>query len=436
MSQGEKICVHCGQSCANQARVKDGKGNYAHTACAEKHKNAKQGETGRSGPPAGGSQGEPAGTMAAILSDIDDKDMIGGEHSCQGCGYPMEDDAMICLHCGFNRETGRQFGTKVARDPNKPTKSGAALNIGATAGGAALAPFLPLAGACVGGLIGAGIWGGIAYQFNIEFGWIAILVGVLCGLGAGIGARGEGGAIVGGMAALVAIGSISLGKYMAVTWAVDDMFDDEMFGKRTVEQIDDSIALTYVADDIIRDYLDAGRTIEWPNPQIFVDAAVWPDDFPQDISDETWDIWDEMGFTDKATLRRQIAEEYGMRSRDVDDDWALETIAYGLCMERIAEDKPLEWENAYLPLDVSVWPEDYPESIQTQAEQRWVAMTAEEQQDYRVQVRDTINVNLGRDGAISQEIVKDGFVQSFMHPFDLLFIFLAVGAAYKLGAGE
>ena len=41
MSQPEKVCVICGESCAGQARIKDAKGNYAHRACAEAKKTSR-----------------------------------------------------------------------------------------------------------------------------------------------------------------------------------------------------------------------------------------------------------------------------------------------------------------------------------------------------------------------------------------------------------
>lgn len=436
MSQGEKICVHCGESCAGQARLKDAKGNYAHKACAEQ----RSGGGGQAvAAPQQAQRAAPAGeagSMAAILSDIDEESMIGGAKSCQGCGYPMDDDAMICLHCGFNRNSGRQFNTKVGRDPNKVTAGGKALGAGAKVGGAAAAPLFPIIGGCIAGLLGAAIWGGIAYQFNVEIGWIAVIVGVLCGFGTGFGARGEGGTAVGVIAAVIAIGSIALGKYMAVTWAVNDIFDMDEFSQISIGEVDDSLILTRVADDITRDFLDAGRSIDWPNPEIFVAAAVFPDDFPSEVVDETFEIWDDMTLGDKFEYRNMIADEFDIRPRDVEDEWIRETLAAEICLMRLDAGETLAWSDPYLPLNVSSWPADYPDSIRSQASARWEAMDTNEQQDLRVSVMEEHNMIRDRGGEFGKAIVKEGFIESYSHPLEVLFAFFAIGAAYKVAAYE
>ena len=175
--------------------------------------------------------------MDAILADIDETNMIGGEHSCPSCGYPMPLEAMICLHCGYNRDSGRQFNTKVGRDPNKPTVGGKALSAGAGAGSFALRPFLPIVGALIGGAIGAFIWGMVAYFTGYEVGYLAILVGALCGGGATLGGEPEttGGGMIGGiMAAVIAIGAIGAGKY----FALEMMFRKDMRDMNAMEMID------------------------------------------------------------------------------------------------------------------------------------------------------------------------------------------------------
>lgn len=430
MGNSEKVCVICGKSCDGQARIKNAQGQYAHQTCVEQKKKgvSPQASKPRVAP-------EDAGSMAAILSDLGEEDMIGGSQSCQGCGYPMDTDAMICLHCGFNRESGKQFNTKVARDPNKPTMGGKAMGAGAAAGGLALRPLFPVIGACVAGLLGAAIWGGIAYAFHYEFGWIAMIVGAMCGIGAGFGARGETGPMVGVIAAVVAIGSIALGKYMALSWFMDDIFEMDEFAQISLGEVDDSLILSRIANDISRDFLDAGRTIDWPNPEVFIEAAVFPDDYPEVIVDQTFEIWDDMSFGDKYEYRTMIAGEFSIRPMDVEDEWIRETIASNLCLEQIELGTPLVWSNPYLPLKVCSWPYDYPESIQTQASQRWEVMNTNEQQDLRVAVMDEHNIERDRN-TVGEEFVKAGFIESYQHPLEVVFALLAIGAAYKIGAYE
>lgn len=439
MSQTEKVCVLCGQSCAGEPRIKDAKGNYAHRACAEQQQKAKQAELAENEALyADESIDDGFGEgMDDLWDDIEptEAEAGGAASACPGCGTRMEPGVLVCMSCGYNTQSGKAVKTK-KRDAKTKSGGSKAASVGVAAGGLALKPILPVLGAVIGGLIGAGVWAFISYQFNIEIGWIAIGVGALCGLGGAIGAGGEGGAITGGMAALVAMGAISMGKYAAVTWQVDDYLGDEYFTPLTLDEIDDELILTYLADDICTDFINAGEAIDWPDPEIYLRSAMWPDDYPQDIIDETWDIWDDMGFTEKMNARRAIADEWDMSSSDVEDDWVMEEIAYGIGLDRIAVDTPIEWDNPLLPFDVSMWPEDYPESIRTQTNERWDAMGSEGQHAFRLGVLDRVNEQRSLSSEFGQEVIKAGFIDSFMHPLDLVFMLLAVMAAFGIASNE
>lgn len=439
MSHIEKECVFCGQSCAGQARIKDAKGNYAHKACAEQHAGSKSAEPEPVG--VGGGLGDGLGDglgggMDDLLGDLEpiETEAMSAASACPGCGRRMDAGAVVCMNCGFDSQSGKSLKTK--RLDRKPKRDSKAASIGAAAGGMALKPILPVLGAVIGGLIGAGIWTLIAYQFNYEIGLIAIVVGVLCGIGAAIGAGGEGGAFTGGMAALVAMGSICLGKYAAISMIVDDVYGGDLFTPLTLNEVDDQMVMTSIADDITRDYLDAGQSVEWPDPTIYIDAAIWPDDYPRDIIDETWWIWDGMSFTEKAVKRRALGQEWDIPMSEVDDDWVMEEIAYGLCSTRIAQGESIQWDDLYLPLEVSTWPDDYPEHVQSNATERWSAMGPDDQHTYRLDVLDEVNSQRTLSGEAGQAIVKAGFISTFMHPRQLFFMLLAVGAAFKLGSGD
>jgi hypothetical protein len=312
MAEVEKPCVHCGQSCAGQARVRDAKGRYAHQACAEKHQGAARGS--RAAP----ATGDDAGTMAAILSDIDDKDMIGGEHSCQGCGYPMEDDATICLHCGFNRESGRQYGTKVGRDPNKQTKGGKALSVGASAGGMALAPFLPIIGAVIAGAVGAGIWAAIAYVTEYEVGYVASIVGGMCGLGALLGTDGEGNMWSGTIAVAAAIAAIFIGKMVTLNIYMNSDSFKELRDAIVTELDSYDYTLDDVqAEDVQRSWafdrvelmINENRVIDWPDEDFVdedLDWASYPTDYPEGVVDEVEARWEALS-EDEQLAEREAA---------------------------------------------------------------------------------------------------------------------------------
>ncbi len=430
MSHIEKVCVFCAQSCAGQARIRDSKGNYAHKACAEQAV-AQKAATPE---PMAGDDGLGGG-MDDLLVDIEpiEPDAVAAASGCPGCGLRMEPGTVVCMNCGFDTQSGK--GLKTKQFDRAPKQSSKAASIGAAAGGMALKPVLPILGAVIGGLIGAGIWTFIAYQFNYEIGLIAIGVGVLCGIGAAIGSGGEGGAFTGGMAALVAMGSICVGKYAAISMIVDDMYGSDLFTPLTLNEVDDEMVMTSIADDITRDYLDAGQPVEWPDPTIYLIAAVWPDDYPREIIDETWSVWDAMPFVEKSTERRELAQKWDMRMRDVEDDWVMEEIAGGLVRSTQARGETIEWDDPYLPLKLTTWPDDYPEHIRTNALERWAGMNPDDQHTYRLDVLDDVNSRRTLGGETGQAIVKSGFMSTFMHPRQLLFMLVAVGAAFKLGSG-
>lgn len=441
MSGLEKICVLCGKSCEGQPRIKNNKGQYAHQACVK----SRQEQAAPEPEPVEGevedyALGGALGGMDDLLGDLPEQQsepMGAAASACPSCGQRLNEGAMVCMGCGFNVQSGRAIKT-VARDKKKSGKGAGAgaASLGAKAGGMALAPVLPLIGAVIGGAIGAAVWAGIAYQFNYEIGWIAIGVGFLCGLGAAIGARGEGGALTGGMAALVAMASISAGKYAAVSWAVNDAFGGTLFEPMVLEDLTEEDVLTSLADEICREHTAAGDPVEWDNPQIFLEAAMWPDDFPADIRGEVRDHWHGLSDVEKRKLRRDVGEEWDLSVSEVDDDWVLERLAFDMCESRLASGETIDWGNPDLPLQVTLWPDDYPVSVQEQTRQRWDAMSVDDQHVYRLDLLDETNAQRSQTGELGQAIVNEGFKQSFMHPLDLLFMLLAVGAAYGVASNE
>jgi phosphate/sulfate permease len=447
MSQGEKICVHCGQSCDGQPRVKDAHGNYAHTACAEQQKKAQAsgGKRGSSKPKV------EAGSMAAILADIDEADMIGGEHSCQSCGYPIKDDVLVCLHCGFNRETGRQFSTKVGRDPNHPTASGKALNVGAGVGSFALKPFLPIVGAIVGGVIGAFIWGIVAYYTGYEVGYLAILVGALCGLGATACGEPEttGGGMLGGiMAAAVAIASIGAGKY----FALDMMYRKYMRNMEADEhlasfyEVDESTARSMFAREKGGELLNGGFEVSWENPDVFLEAAWWPDDYPEDFQKLITDKWDSMTAGEQYAWKTHVAEEFAKEiedefsADDIDNEWAIDELAQTTAQTLRDNGQAIEWPDKSLPLDMLMWPDEYPDALALEIDSEWGALGESGQLDYlrqaeqeMAEMRDTA-VEFAEESA--EEFKKTAVIESFKSPIQALFLLLAIGTAYGIPANN
>ena len=120
MSTVDKPCYFCGKSCVGQPRGKDPQGRYYHIACLEAHQ-AQQAERQAS---EASSRPEEV-SIADELSPADEQALLievsvppvnaAAGQSCAGCGQPLPDGAIICLHCGFNQTSGRALKSKVRR---------------------------------------------------------------------------------------------------------------------------------------------------------------------------------------------------------------------------------------------------------------------------------------------------------------------------------
>ena len=453
MGQSDKVCVICGKSCEGQARIKNAQGQYAHQACVEQKKKGVAPQASKPRVPA-----EDAGSMAAILSDLGEEDMIGGSQSCQACGYPMDADAMICLHCGFNRETGRQFNTKVARDPNKPTVGGKAVGVGAAAGGMALRPFLPIIGASVGGAIGAVIWGLIAYGTGYEIGYAAIGVGALCGIGACFGGEPEttgGGAIAGVLAAIVAVAAIAGGKYLALEMMYRKYMNEAVQNEEYAELfvVDMEMSKSRFAYDTGRELINDGFEIGWGDPMAFIDAAYWPDDYPQGFQDMVIEKWESLTGGEQQAWKTHVAEEYNEEfgeefyeeeeaytADDIDDAWALTEMAETAATTMIEGGETIDWPDKALPLTMLSWPEDFPADLAAEIDLKWAALGDSGQLDYQRDLEHEMEVAKGEArkfaDSFAGELKKTALIDSFKHPIQALFLFFAIATAYGIPANN
>ena len=442
MGGGEKICVLCGQSCAGQPRIKNEKGQYAHQACVK----AKQEQQADAEPEYEDDYNDALGGGMDdlfdddLLGDLGEQDeIIGSAMACPSCGQRMEEGAVVCMACGFNTQSGRSLATK--RKEAKASGAGTAVLGGvAKVGGFAASPMLPLIGALIGGAIGAAIWAAIAYFFDYEFGWIAWIVGGLVGLGASIGPvdKAGGGAITGAMAAVVAMGAISAGKYAAVYFAVQSTFGSGAMAPLVIEDISEELIMQTMVDDVSREMIDRGESIAWEDPHLFNEAAIWPDEYPNQIQTMITNRWDSMSNDDRIAFRKGIAErsEFDLSYRDIDDDWALSSMAYIVTNTMIDDGEKIEWPDPNLPLNIAIWPEDYPADIQTKTRERWDSLSDDDQYVYRQNLLDKENANREIAGTLGQSITQQAFINSFKHPLNILFMFLAVITAYGIAAND
>lgn len=304
MSQTEKQCVYCAESCAGQPRIKDANGNYAHKACAAEH------QTKQAAPveePLDLSPEEPE--MSSFLDDLPKPSDASQESSmraaCPKCGTTLIGESVICMSCGCNLKTGK--GTKVSVGNVKAARSGPSL--GAKAGSLALAPILPIIGASIGGAIGAAAWAAVVYFFNYELGILAAGVGFICGLGAIIGARGEGSAYSGMVAVVVALVAIVVGKsaihvmYLATLEDMQSQIESEMASTVNADSLDEVQIYQGLVDEIAEERLNSRIAIDWPNPDMTLEEAYWPDDYPQDLINETTETWSSMSAADQTEFK-------------------------------------------------------------------------------------------------------------------------------------
>jgi hypothetical protein len=110
-AESKKQCAGCGEDVTSKPRVKDAKGNYFCKACAAK----KQAELSKK---VGKSAGAAAGAAAGggdpdVMAKLIDDSLAKGANSCPACRRPWKAGAVVCTHCGFNKETGQMVGTQI-----------------------------------------------------------------------------------------------------------------------------------------------------------------------------------------------------------------------------------------------------------------------------------------------------------------------------------
>lgn len=94
--------------------------------------------------------------------------------------------------------------------------------------------------------------------------------------------------------------------------------------------------------------------------------------------------------------------------------------------------KTMKWPEGITSIDDVGSFEDLPEDIRKDTDARWNGMSADEQNQYRTQMTDYVN---GSIAGMASEVTNEHFGGAFSF-FDILWGFLAIGAAYKVGSGD
>jgi hypothetical protein len=202
-------------------------------------------------------------------------------------------------------------------------------------------------GGLIGGVIGAAIWAAIAHFTNRELGIVAWGVGVLVGMGTAMCAGNSVSPLTGAAAALIALGSISGGKF-AVVHSIAGKVKSDIHAKIVIGE---DQAIVGIADQLAEETETAGKKLEWP----------------------------------KGMNREEASEQ-----------------------------------------------QDFPPALWTDAKARWTAMPAADQESYKKALADHVHASV--DHAVDQA-ESEAFMSSFTL-FDILWAFLAVGTAFKLGSGD
>ncbi len=149
MAGAGKICIVCGEDCADRPRIKDGRGRYACKACVE----AKRGG-GAAGVVGDGDDGdglvplEPA-NAGGEAAGFEDDDLLALEsfseptasapvegRACPNCGVAVLPEAVICLECGTNLGDGKALKTRVMKADKEP-RGGGGLRVAVSPGAGA-----------------------------------------------------------------------------------------------------------------------------------------------------------------------------------------------------------------------------------------------------------------------------------------------------------
>jgi len=209
-----KLCTVCGIDCSKRPRVKDQQGRYMCQECFDRAKQTKQVQKA---PPPPVPDASSKAAEAALLNDnsflLDlgsskTAEVSGGTKVCPECGRGMSANAVVCIGCGFNSQTGKRLSLKVEKAKKSKSESGGgdAAELGSYA-------MLCVVGGVVGGAVGTGIWTAVAHFAQLEVSYVALAVGGLSGAGCAMGAKGYAGVTSGMLASIIAVAAVVAGKY-------------------------------------------------------------------------------------------------------------------------------------------------------------------------------------------------------------------------------
>ncbi|MGH7243494.1 MAG: hypothetical protein ACREJD_08775 [Phycisphaerales bacterium] len=115
----------------------------------------------------------------------------------------------------------------------------------------------------------------------------------------------------------------------------------------------------------------------------------------------------------------------------VDENMALIHISRQVAEEWEKGGKKLEWPKGS-DIDDATEEAEFPKGVWADAKGRWNAMSETQKDGYKRDLQENLHAEI--DGVVAG-VESDAFAKSFTF-FDILWAFLAIGSAYKLGSGE
>ena len=114
----------------------------------------------------------------------------------------------------------------------------------------------------------------------------------------------------------------------------------------------------------------------------------------------------------------------------VDDELAISYVADVVIEEHLEEGLPVRWPGGFAP-ENPAYESEYPVDVWREADDRFASLTLQQKNDFKQEIADYVAEAMTD---MRVEAQQAGFKESF-GMFDILFIALAIGSAFKLGSG-
>lgn len=163
----------------------------------------------------------------------------------------------------------------------------------------------------VAGLLGAAAWAALAYYTGVEIGYLAWGIGVLVGLA--VAAVGQSpGVAAGGLAVLLTVCSLVVGKYATVELVLRKHLAEAMDSADAdlrPEEFEEPALIGRIANQIAEQREANGETIQWPDVSDEDEDAGPEEYFPTNIWRDATRQWNAKSDPEKQQAREQAASE-------------------------------------------------------------------------------------------------------------------------------